>query len=515
MKLLLWAVVLISPWETGWFPPISEKFTIEQRFLPNEYLESSPGRCGSRLGVSGDTGENKRPKLHWTMGALGSVGDSSSPSDVDPTHQDLGTDQQDLLAGFIEHKELRLRDERIKAKVCLGDGEQDLCATSIPEIHRERCKCDYACGEYDDCCIDNRGVTSVDRKWTCYERGGFYVIRACPNSWPNDQVRHRCEEDPDKLDMTVSYLTQLPVLEQKSGFMFWNVFCAICNRKTDLIRPWGRSRLVCTNEGLYNRTGFEDRFRPGEHIVKFDAEVVQQLVEVGNLTYNVNTEEFTLHNGKFHHDCILDIPEFRDIDFIKTNVLRKCIESITVCQKTFFSKEDQDLAYKCTSYTSYVHDKITARNYKNYHCALCDGVKLWNIRCGAYSNTQNWNVFMVTRTAWRKTISVDLWPWHHERKGKYVGKCAQNMLYDDLLQVCVYIGCPEQYVWVEEEQRCLNILDTLPDPYSNVNLTMACITQKIPYEWISELRHKEIRLNHTDCSTHSSEGAPGSLRRLR
>lgn len=104
---------------------------------------------------------------------------------------------------------------------------------------------------------------------------------------------------------------------------------------------------------------------------------------------------------------------------------------------------------------------------------------------------------MVTRTAWRKTISVDLWPWHHERKGKYVGKCAQNMLYDDLLQVCVYIGCPEQYVWVEEEQRCLNILDTLPDPYSNVNLTMACITQKIPYEWISELRHKEIRLNHT------------------
>lgn len=234
--------------------------------------------------------------------------------------------------------------------------------------------------------------------------------------------------------MTVSYLTQLPVLEQKSGFMFWNVFCAICNRKTDLIRPWGRSRLVCTNEGkllitdrleqyhicycgflasflgiyfsfinlrvvggdlkrcdlsvynnllssialtkanvyiaskivyidfivvtyypvinmshcfalgyqiyysflklalvyicfsgLYNRTGFEDRFRPGEHIVKFDAEVVQQLVEVGNLTYNVNTEEFTLHNGKFHHDCILDIPEFRDIDFIKTNVLRLVI----------------------------------------------------------------------------------------------------------------------------------------------------------------------------------------------
>lgn len=70
------------------------------------------------------------------MGTLGSVGDSPSPSDVDPTHQDLGTDQQDLLAGFIEHKELRLRDERIKAKVCLGDGEQDLCATSIPEIHR-------------------------------------------------------------------------------------------------------------------------------------------------------------------------------------------------------------------------------------------------------------------------------------------------------------------------------------------------------------------------------------------
>lgn len=187
--------------------------------------------------------------------------------------------------------------------------------------------------------------------------------------------------------------------------------------------------------------------------------------------------------------------------FFKTpcpsRVHRKCIESITVCQKTFFSKEDQDLAQKCTSYTSYVHDKITARNYKNYHCALCDGVKLWNIRCGAYSNTQNWNVFMVTRTALPKTISVDLWPWFNGRNGTYADKCAQNELYDDLLHVCVYIGCPEQYVWVEEERQCLNILDTLPDPYSNENLTVQCVTQKIPYEWVTDLRHKEIKLNHT------------------
>lgn len=80
--------------------------------------------------------------------------------------------------------------------------------------------------------------------------------------------------------------------------------------------------MIFPFQGLYNQTGFEDRLKPGEHIVRFDAGYVEELVAKGNLTYNVNTEEFILHNGKFQHDCILDIPEFRDIDFIKTNVLR-------------------------------------------------------------------------------------------------------------------------------------------------------------------------------------------------
>lgn len=139
MKFLLWAVVLASPWETGWLPSVPEDFGVEHRFPLSDggqRLGSTSGRCERRMGVSRGTGPGKRTWLRYTMGAFADIGVSTSAANVDAVHQDLATDLQDALAGFIEHRALRLRDERIAANVCVDDGEQDLCATSIPEIHR-------------------------------------------------------------------------------------------------------------------------------------------------------------------------------------------------------------------------------------------------------------------------------------------------------------------------------------------------------------------------------------------
>lgn len=138
MKFLLWAVVLASPWETGWLPVARNQIEVQGIQSPRHYQyqnEHGSQRWGAdRLGLPGGAGRSPRSIAIWSMGAVADGGGGVPPT-VDTHPHDLAADQ-DPLAGFIEHRELRLRDERIAANVCVDDGEQDLCATSIPEIHR-------------------------------------------------------------------------------------------------------------------------------------------------------------------------------------------------------------------------------------------------------------------------------------------------------------------------------------------------------------------------------------------
>lgn len=140
MKLLIWTIVLVSPWEPGWLPFTSQSTDFpnieDQTAFPHGTVDPPQARSARGLGISSGTSRSERtPILDRTVGALGDQGFSTPFTNVDSTHQNLGSDQ-DSSTGLIEHRELRLRDERIKANVCVDDGEQDLCATSIPEIHR-------------------------------------------------------------------------------------------------------------------------------------------------------------------------------------------------------------------------------------------------------------------------------------------------------------------------------------------------------------------------------------------
>ena len=141
-----------------------------------------------------------------------------------------------------------------------GDGTHlDICGTSSQCSGNQtvfdttsdyyNCYCDNACYEiFKDCCPDfvkTCGPQQETRKnsqtsWKCFEvdlplpGGGCYLygpvgiwmVWNCPESWPTDQARAKCENMSEKLSYPIEDF--LPVVGE-NGFTFRNKHCAECN----------------------------------------------------------------------------------------------------------------------------------------------------------------------------------------------------------------------------------------------------------------------------------------------
>ncbi|XP_064478700.1 uncharacterized protein LOC135392017 [Ornithodoros turicata] len=363
----------------------------------------------------------------------------------------------------------KAREDRINAGVC-PDSVEDMCSVTRPDSARTICKCDYDCHVYGDCCIDMfiTSGTKVDTSWSCHDRG-FYAKRTCSPLWPADEdvVRGLCELDDVAGDQqNRSYLQTVPVMSHATHVMYWNVFCAACNSDAEDLMPW-TSQLFCNPKPVERRRG---------PVTLFDHNVLKQIIEDKSL--QAWGDNIKAVDGLQTYRCVLEVDAFRWRNL--SRVARTCTQSLSRCGS-------RDLAETCSAYTAYVHDTITQRNYRNYHCALCNGASRHKLVCGGYVSARRkdfdgWAAKQVS-------VPVEL----NLQRG--VPPCRVDEIRDPLLGACLPVGCAPGFF--RFEGTCRSLADAQPDPFANTNVTDLCPVLRLGVQHVTVLRNGSLLVNAT------------------
>ena len=229
------------------------------------------------------------------------------------------------------------------------------------------CKCTNHCQAFGDCCYDfisecgqsmaNVNRTSFYKSYSCQKvwiEGSekyFFAIDTCPDSWKlNITVMEKCER-PDKKRLDVSEF--IPVTMEIGGFRenFRNIFCATCNTNSNLIESWNSS-FECKNDIA-----------------------LHSMVDSGGLNFS-NLLQYLLDK------CYIEVrPKYPYV---------ACTPSVDRCNTSLqsFLPNYSDLSKSCSSYFSLVtysfpvsQTKCSSINYKNSHCAFCNGISLDRLSC--------------------------------------------------------------------------------------------------------------------------------------
>ncbi|CAN8030275.1 unnamed protein product [Ixodes persulcatus] len=370
----------------------------------------------------------------------------------------------------------KLRQDRLQAGLC-PDSTDDLCSSGKPETSRQSCKCDYACAHYGDCCVDaprspTRGEPAGSAAWVCH-RSGFFALRSCPARWPpDDPVRRLCEGWEDAPIRT--YLTDVPSFSVDSERMYWNMFCAACHGDAMRLTPWPAS-LDCDSAPLGGRG-------PGP-VAIFDEHSLRQLVRLGNLTYT-GSGRFFVTDRYERHACVLHLQPVGWKNFTQAHLLRSCAAGAEATPRCRYGPHE--LASKCAAYTAYVHDRVAQRNYRNYHCAICDVRQRQRLACGAFVDVQRVEGKLVSY-GW--TLNFPVW----RPSADPSGECgSDDRMRDDLTGDCVPTGCAPGLV-PTPGGRCVSpdneILDPFEKPVPN------CPLIRFDSEFLALLRNGSLLLN--------------------
>ncbi|GFT95653.1 probable G-protein coupled receptor Mth-like 3 [Nephila pilipes] len=239
------------------------------------------------------------------------------------------------------------------------------------DLKRSSCYCDNLCSEYQDCCIDKVGFYNVKSlNWSCREVRGInvsripiYVYQKCPRNWNDEFTKGMCETEAlerERLKMTFNHLQDLPVQSETTNIFYRNIYCAVCNGDTRLVK-W-ETYLYCNGDSERSGDSFLDD------------------PDFSNAVYVPRTMNFrrVKVNGRLRN-CQINVKRF-DLPNLVTNYgARLCKPVINTCPVG----TDSDIKSKCNAYTSYIYrvPKPGREIYKNFHCALCNGVPIENLSC--------------------------------------------------------------------------------------------------------------------------------------
>jgi hypothetical protein len=120
------------------------------------------------------------------------------------------------------------------------------------------CYCDPDCYElFYDCCSDYikfcgfqrpKRIIEKNLAWECIELGnknveqskisdGIWMVTHCATSWPQDEIRQRCENSDFNWKTLFDVYQAAPVVS-KENITFRNVHCALCNDAADSYDTW-------------------------------------------------------------------------------------------------------------------------------------------------------------------------------------------------------------------------------------------------------------------------------------
>ncbi|OWF42402.1 uncharacterized protein LOC110461134 [Mizuhopecten yessoensis] len=320
------------------------------------------------------------------------------------------------------------------------------CADNVSSVI-DLCQCDDRCRIYDDCCLgaDHGSDVQHNVHLTCKyipevkEKAYVHIIETCPNSYNNDQWETLCENVTSGDDITI----RTPVSGVKSGFLYRNMYCAMCHRE-DYV-TW-RPGIDCTWKIDY---------------------------------YGRNYSLVALLNDSNCRTIFEPPPSLVNLE------LRECLPVVDSCEEKFNDGE------KCqTGDRALVFGKAI---FKNIHCALCNSEVLANLSCDPNSvqifpknpnkrKPINYSYRLLVDLQALTSVGVASARRAAERKEErdLSNFCTDSWVYDPLAETCRQIFCAVPFVYKDKKCALGSVADTnlwktendeqhLPCPYVRLN----------------------------------------------
>ncbi|KAG8186086.1 hypothetical protein JTE90_027080 [Oedothorax gibbosus] len=267
------------------------------------------------------------------------------------------------------------------SKIDVCDENSIVEVRTFNESRWSNCRCDDLCHVYGDCCIDMvlarkySVAPSIDsQSWSCVEvrdaNGSFnriYVHQKCLADWDDGFIRGMCEieaSERQRKGMAFDHLQHIPVLSETSRILYRNVYCAVCNRDTQTYKM--ESEIICFGINTSYNSQSEE-------------------LDFTNTTYDPRTMMYRkVKVGGKLRNCYMKVQEFKLERLITEFGARMCKHVIDTCSPD----TDTEIKRKCKAYSSYVYrdsgsmkETIDQQVYKNFYCALCNGIPSENLIC--------------------------------------------------------------------------------------------------------------------------------------
>ena len=275
----------------------------------------------------------------------------------------------------------------------------------------EHCHCDQACLTYHDCCADYtrycqplspvpQGMDNAN--YICSKIStekkvatGVFMISTCAAGWQDKEVRSKCLSGANATNRTftsANVLEGIPVAlfdPLRQGIHYSNIYCGICNNVIKFFLIFWELKFRCN---IKPPRGFNN------------TQTLDYMLKYCPTRVVLPTEQFSK--------------------------VRSCLPMVSSCS---IEKQTQhkDGCLKGTS--GVVFEGETLKNYKNYHCVLCNGLSMTNASCGPREpdtifEPKSFEIVMQFEPLITNQQKI--------KRTKVTSTCPQDRVYDPHLETC-------------------------------------------------------------------------------
>ena len=275
----------------------------------------------------------------------------------------------------------------------------------------EHCHCDQACLTYHDCCadytrycqplspvpqgMDNANYISSKISTEKKVATGVFMISTCAAGWQDKEVRSKCLSGANATNRTftsANVLEGIPVAlfdPLRQGIHYSNIYCGICNNVIKFFLIFWELKFRCN---IKPPRGFNN------------TQTLDYMLKYCPTRVVLPTEQFSK--------------------------VRSCLPMVSSCS---IEKQTQhkDGCLKGTS--GVVFEGETLKNYKNYHCVLCNGLSMTNASCGPREpdtifEPKSFEIVMQFEPLITNQQKI--------KRTKVTLTCPQDRVYDPHLETC-------------------------------------------------------------------------------
>ena len=275
----------------------------------------------------------------------------------------------------------------------------------------EHCHCDQACLTYHDCCadytrycqplspvpqgIDNANYICSKISTDITVATGVFMISTCAAGWQDKEVRSKCLSGANATNRTftsANVLEGIPVAlfdPRRQGIHYSNMYCGICNNVIKFLLIFWELKFRCN---IKPPQGFNN------------TQTLDYMLKYCPTRVVLPTEQFSK--------------------------VRSCLPMVSSCS---IEKQTQhkDGCLKGTS--GVVFEGETLKNYKNYHCVLCNGLSMTGASCGPREpdtvfEPKSFEIVMQFEPLITNQQKI--------KRTKVTLTCPQDRVYDPHLETC-------------------------------------------------------------------------------